>query len=324
MSEQKKFSPDDVDALVRDVLRGEATQVDVDRLRTEIVSQLRASTHAEKTVTSKHTLRRRILSGRGIGIAAALMICAGIATWLSFPKSINAHAILASAERVPESDRCYVVSITGPATARSRNFLLRSEWDAKVWAQGRRFRVSMHSADKHLIWGQDGRGNVWVVANPNLGLIFRGEDIPKSLRGPREILGLNAQRLTSKFNDQYILEPRDPEASDGSNVVVIQAKVRDDATKAMASVITSAQFVIDRDSYLIRRLTLVHEKGLLAHAQVTFRLLDDVPPPGNIYRLVDNLNQGAKILDSSRAEERDKTFQTLMRSLGATDFQPSS
>jgi len=323
MSERKQFSPEDVDALVREVLRGEAKRVDADRLRADIEQQLRLP---EKTPTAVATSRSptwKILSGRGIGIAAALMILVGVVSWLSFPDSISAQAILASAERVPESDRCYQVSISSTSAARSRNFLLRSEWDANVWANGKRFRVTMHSKNKDFVWGQDARGNVWVVVNPNLGLLYRADESPKILRGAREILGLSAQRLTKRFSDQYILEYRPPAPNDGTHVAVIQATARPEASNAMTNVITSARFVIDRDSYLIRQLTLTHEKGLMAHAEVNFRLVDVQPPSGNPYRLVDNLSRGATILDSSHAEDRNRAFQELMKSLGAPD-RPSS
>lgn len=314
MSEKKPISEDQVDAMVRGYLEGEASSVDLQRNLAAIAERF-ASGQAPPTSApaSKSQPWPAVVRWIARGaIAACLVIGLSVASYVALrSEPVSAFAIVSDAETALASpaDRCYRIETQVPK-AWNHNFpFLDSGTETLIWTRCDRFRVTTHHGMKPFTWGQDERQRLWVVCDPDRGIQFDRDEVPPMFARTRAYLGLDVRRLAGRFLRDFDLQIEQGPKSGDTEIVVVRAAAKQDRQSLPFN---SARLEIELKSKIIRRMELKRIVDGTVRGNFAFTLLRAASQPNATYQLEHNLEPGGTILGPSQFAARKAAFDEVV------------
>ncbi len=329
------ITPGEVDQWVRAALEADARDVDVLRFHAKVVERLAGPERAGfSTNTGRSTgtglaigddlfptatprsatrvSRRRWVVRCGVAAAACLLIAAALGEYLVLTATpASAESLVRSAHSVlsKTADRCYRVEMNLPKGWLTNNSFMRSPEQKLVWTRGDRFRMVMDKDGEQLTWGQDERHRMWVVCDPQNGILFNSNEVPLTLALTLSYLSLDFEQLSREILENFDLQTQEPAPDDANGLVTVVATAKP-GTKSLH--FQSARLEIEARSKVIRKMELMRMAKGRVLARVTFTYLTEEPQTDASYTLEDNLPPGARILGRDRASERGKLLRKMM------------
>jgi len=315
MNRKSPVTPEDVESLVRGHLKEEASQIDV----AAALSSLQARIHRDsmKAAPSKTTPLRQATSSRGrtiswsIAVAAAVMIgLMGGGYFFPSVPTANAYTLVKEAHSALDAkvDRCYQVESNVPKAWLKNYPLVHSNESTIVWTRGDRFHVTSIRNGRRIEWGQDSDRRLWVIIDPDHGLIFEKGEAPEMLARPRQYLGLNLKRLAAHFLDDFDLRIDRKGGSSDHRVVSIKATKKPSIESLPFE---NAEIELDAQAKTIQKLVLIRNVKGKESGRFTFTLIEQHPQSDDYYSLAKLLPDHAKIFGSQQAIERNKWLDEL-------------
>jgi hypothetical protein len=206
---------------------------------------------------------RRSLANRwtlGSAIAASLLVLTIGAFYLpARPASAESIVRQAKAAQASPLDRCYRVETDleiefadddQPTIARPRR--------TRLWTRGDRFWIESDIGLRHLNWGRDESGGLWLAYAPHRGLRFDPADIPPAVALRCDVLSVRLETLLSEVLMNFDLKT-DPE-----NASIIRASPKPGHRR----ILREAVLEIDPSTKVLKRLELTRS---LAGRTITTR-----------------------------------------------------
>jgi len=293
------FSDDRIDSLVRSYLVDDAKCVDTVASLDAILGQLAAGEGASRRTSRAFFWRRpRWIAG----LAASVFVLATTFYVILSPASTNAYSVVLAAHQAltPQSDRCYQVEVSVPPFWSKRQPLLAIGPHTRLWTRGNRFRVE-DDREGGLVWGQDGRGNVWFMKPHTFGVIFERDEVPPAIVKARTFLNLDMAKLTQRLLQAFDLELDTSFTGKDPDLVAVRAKARPDNDQMQ---VYAGRLVINRQTNVIQRLEISRQTETSIPATVAFELVGGEPQSDASYRLDGNLAPQLPAYDQTKPIER--------------------
>jgi hypothetical protein len=305
MSEPRRFTDADIDALVAQHLTSAGAPVDVARNLKAIQRRLVVADALDgQPITKKYTARIWMS-------AAAAVLLVGVGLIGYFATSVQASSAAGLLKevhgRLVDMNRCYEVETSVPRGVAQRYPFLSPGRSIQVWTHGDEFRAQIEHDGKQILWGRDLQGTIWVTDGQR-GLYFARDEVPQPLRRLSLVLSLNEKQLTNNFLRGFEMSfDKGQEPDSQLRTIHAVAKPGSDRTG-----INDAWIEIDKRTHNLERLELRQRLDGRVYANVVFTLIETSTSTGPSYSLVSNIGPGATILDRQHAEERSELLVELL------------
>jgi hypothetical protein len=285
-------SPDsDLDRVVRAHLDADAARADPRALAGRVLARL----NSEPASARPRRGRRRVASWVGAAAVAASVLVAAL--WYSGPRDAAAspadvvRAARATSDR--NEARCYRVTVERSANGREAFPVLALYTGPRtLWTRGDRFLVEPGFGGTGA-WGRDETGRVWFAPTDGAATAFDAAELPQALRLAVKVLELELPSLLDEVLVEFDLVWSDPPVP-GAGPYSITATRRGDVPPFG---LAAAELVIEKDTKLIRSLTL-HRRGTGDRtAALTFALQPAAPPDPAAFAPEGHVRPGAPVVD---------------------------
>ncbi len=237
---------DPIDALVLAYLDRQAAQVDPAPALARIIRTLgrpldnRAKPRLGRSLANRWTL--------GTAAAAALLLL-GVGLFTLPARPLSAESIVRQAKAVHGStlDRCYRVEtdfeftpIDGEPTA-----VVRPR-QTRLWTRGDRFWIESDIGLRHLNWGRDESGGLWLAFAPHRGLRFESSELPPAIALRCDVLSVRLETLLGEVLTDCDLK------TDPDNPSIIRARPKPNRRRILREAILE----VDPETKVLKRLEL--------------------------------------------------------------------
>ncbi len=246
-------------------------------------------------------------------LAAAIATAVGLALLtIAWPRSASASANFRVQQALehcqPIADRHYQVYVENRNATRRQ--LLRSRNDrnsSTLWVRGNQFVQQFQHSGERLAWGRDAFGAVWFTVDGATAAVFQPNEIPDSLEEVCDLRSLDLATLLETLLRDYKLTFR----GKAHEVETIEATVRPEIKRSKYGKI---EIEIDRDSSMVRRVSMERIQNGRIAATVHFDWIETKIAPNSLYELSSYLRPEAPIVD--HRSPRGERAELLKRFLG--------
>ena len=302
-------NPHPVDALVRGHLDREAARIDgADVLR-------RVSTNGVRPAVGRGLRLRQWAAGIGLGAGAVAAACLAIAFGAGTPLNVHAHTAVdlvrdSQQAHSDGTDRLYELKVERTGLSPQGKgpppwLLLR---DGKVWTRGDQFWMQSHTDGRPLSFGRDGEGRVWIVPNPQVGLLYNPDEVTEPLARACNLTSLRARALMAEMLASYDLSRAD-NGRQRENPIPVQATFRGRPGDFLA---TNVARELDPRSKVIRKAVVKRLAAGEAVATFTFTLLEVGRQGDEAYELAGHLGP-ARVIDQRQRDARDRSRAEFLK-----------
>jgi hypothetical protein len=233
--------PDDaVDLLVRAYLNRQAEQIDpipaLDRI---------GQTLADR---SKRATRRRLAIRGGLAAVAALLLLT-IGVFRLPTRQLSAESVVRQVKEAHAStlDRCYRVETNFEFTTfNGDSSAIVTPRRTRLWTRGDRFWIESDIGLRHVNWGRDESGLLWLAFAPRRGLRFEPADVPPAVALRCDILSVRLETLLGDVLTDFDLK------TDPARPAVIRALPKPGRRKILREAILE----VDPSTKVLNRLEL--------------------------------------------------------------------
>jgi hypothetical protein len=228
-----------------------------------------------------------------LAIAASTMILVAFALGRWESKAQASASSLVQAARSVHSlavERCYAVAIENLSGANAAKGFFPFLKDVRIWTQGDRFWVEAKRNERAWVWGRNAEGSVWMTLGEHRALQIQAEEIGTPLLQICDLYSLELDSLLASFQDRWTL------TNHASNELTYTITARPSRNSVRR--IGEAILEIDRETKVVRQLSLVRDAGTISSSRVTFTLIDSRPPQESNYEPTGHLTEPYQILTS--------------------------
>lgn len=291
-----------IDDVVRAQLDAEATRVDARRTWDRVLARLETEKSAPApSVPPSSPPSRRWRGTPAITLLAAAALAAAVlvAVFLVPPS----QEIVASPAEVVQAardahgrglDRCYTQTITlSPEAKRRLPLLADTERRATICVRGNAFVVEPGFYGT-AAWGCDEGGRVWV-ATKSAAIRFAPSELSPAAQEAVQIRGLEFDSLLGSVLADFQLDWGQPPSGDSPLYQITASRTGG----AAPFQIKWAQLVIEKETLLVRSLTLRRQLPSAMETTLTFELESTASKNPAIYTAEGHLRPGAHVYDAS-------------------------
>jgi hypothetical protein len=222
----------------------------LDRLAREVDPDLSLARIRKTLGRSKPRFRRRLANRWTLGSAVAaslLVLTIGVFYLPARPASAEAIVRQARAAQALPLDRCYRVEtdLEVETIEDGRPTIARPS-RTRLWTRGDRFWVESDIGIRHLNWGRDESGGLWLAYTPHRGLRFEMADVPPAVALRCDVLSVRLETLLGEVLTDFDLKT-DPESPN-----IIRATPR----LGLRRILREAVLEIDPATKVLKRLEL--------------------------------------------------------------------
>lgn len=299
-----------LDEVVRAQLDAEASRTDAKGMADRVLARL--------TDESAKPRRLRWAWGRVASWAGAAALAAGVLVAvfvLSGPREAVAsplQVVQAARDTSTRNEaRCYSVSLNLPGRTRESFPLLALDANPRtLCTRGNRFVVEPGFGGKGA-WGRDETGRVWLAPTPDAGIAFEEAELPTGLRNAVKIHELELTSLLDEVLADFDLTWTEPPVR-GAETYSITAKRRGEVA---ALRIASAELVVEKQTHVIRSLTIRRKALVDGTATIAFSLTSTTPRDDAAFTPQGHLTPGAPIYDRTQPVLRRRLVGQQLREI---------
>lgn len=244
---------------------------------------------------------RRLLAGvslvalLGLGV---VLFQRQATTALAKPASLIRAAGATHAQAV---ERVYLVS-TERLSATPDGGVAREMRDVRVMTLGNRFYVEMNRGQRRLVWGRNDDNGVWICLGARQAVIVEPDEIGAPLEYLANLYSLNLESLLESFLRNCDLQRQD--SSSATHVIEVLPR-----WPMRGRWLRSALIEIDRETKVVRRLTIERETPQQGSQVITFQLVDSRVAEETRYRPEGHLAEPFQLL--TRHSQPDQRRELL-------------
>jgi hypothetical protein len=312
-----------VDEIVRAQLDAEAGRVDaaglwnsvLTRLETEAESETGAAADTHTPQPSSSPAPQRSPTRRRFAVFAAAF--AGLAAAVIFAVFFlgTTHEVMASPAEVVQDarkahaqsgDRCYSQTIQVSGRLLGQFPFLSDSEHVNVCTRGNRFVVEPGFGGKGA-WGRDEAGRIWVAPTREAAARFEEAELPVPIRDAAKIRGLEFDTLLDDVLKDFDLEWNAPPTEANFS---IKATRRGTAKLGQLS---SADLVIEKNTKLLKSLTLRRQLGPEANVIITFTFTGATEKNPAAYTAEGHVDRADHAYDATRPILRAQVIAKLLK-----------
>jgi hypothetical protein len=242
-------SDDPIDSLVRAYLDRQASAIDPTAGLDRIKQTLDPSRTERPRPRPRPKWGRRLVNRWTLGMAAAAVLLFTLGVFTLPARPVSAESIVRQVKVAQASplDRCYRVEtdfeVDSLDEAHPTVGLPRK---TRLWTRGDRFWIESDIGLRHLNWGRDESGGLWLAYTPHRGLRFELTDVPPAIALRCDVLSVKLDTLLGEVLTDFHLE------TDPKNPAIIRASPRPGRPK----ILRSALLEVDPATKILKRLEL--------------------------------------------------------------------
>jgi hypothetical protein len=184
-----------------------------------------------------------------LATAAAAILLVTVAL-VSFPgRQLSAESIVrqAKAAHAEALDRCYRVETDFEFTPLDGDpsTIVRPR-KTRLWTRGDRFWIESDIGPRHLNWGRDESGRLWLALTPHRGLRFEWAEVPPAVALRCDVLSVRLETLLGEVLTDFDLKTDPAEA----NIIRVTPRPGD------RRILREAILEVDPASKVLKRLEL--------------------------------------------------------------------
>jgi hypothetical protein len=303
----------DIEGLVRARLEREAEAIDPRPMFARIVGASTVPATAEELAETRYRsdtgfFRRTRGAWKWVGaaVAAAAVLVAGRVLLLQDRAALaKGETVVREARRahLQPIDRSYLVEVRRESSLVAElSPIVPQVRQTRLWTRGDRFWVESVRPDQRWAWGRDEVNRFWIAFGPRVAVRLDADEVPSGLGLFCDLHALNVERWLGEVLDHFELT-RETKPADASTIVV-HARAQADAPAAPFPVVKSADFEIDAETRVVRRMVVRRVLRGEPFATVTYTLAEtDVLDPA-AYRLEGHLDDPAEVFTRDHRPER--------------------
>jgi hypothetical protein len=192
--------------------------------------------------------------------------------------------------------RCYRVAVTLPARLRETFSLLAIDTSPRtLCTRGDRFVVEPGFAGKGA-WGRDAAGRIWVAPTHDGAAAYDASELPLPLQNAVKIHELELGTLLDDVLADFDLTWLEAPAATADTYIIAATR----HNRAGPFRIASAQLEIERETKLIRSLTVNRQLLGEGTATIAFTLLNTVAKEDAAFSPESHIKNGAPVYDRTK------------------------
>jgi len=169
--------------------------------------------------------------------------------------------------------------------------------DARITTQGDRFFVTMSRGPREWTWGRDATGSIWLTLGRHRAIVVASDELGPPLRYLSDLYALEIENLLQNFRRHCDLE----RTADGVDSHLIHATPR---VAGGRWGFLGATIEVDRESKVVRRLTLEREVPEFGRSTITFTLVDTRPADERLADPAGHLEEPFQLITRSIRPDR--------------------
>jgi hypothetical protein len=201
-------------------------------------------------------------------VAAASILLAALGVLYIQPRQASAETIVrqAMATHAMPMDRCYRVETQTdldfpddglPRLARPRR--------TRLWTRGDRFWIESDVGPRHLNWGRDPGGTLWLALSPHHGMRFDLDEVPEAVAFRCDVLSVRLETLLGELPRNFVLR-----SEPGPHATTI---IRTERKPGRRPILQEAELEVDDETTVVRRMVLTRQ--LFGHSITTTFTLEE-------------------------------------------------
>ena len=243
------------------------------------------------------------LSAAAILLTAAFLLGRQASTAVASPATLIQEAARTHSVAI---ERVYQVE----AARSTRSPETETPRDVRVTTLGDQFFVEMNRGQRRLVWGRSLNNGVWICLGPSQAILIEPGEVGAPLEYLANLYSLQLESLLDTFVRKCQLSRADE--TDTTHVINVLPR-----RAWRGGWLRSAQIEIDRETKVIRRLTIDRDTPTHGPSTLTFTLLDSRPAEESRYQPAGHLTPPFQL------QTRDSQPDTR-RELLRTWFSPLS
>ena len=312
MNEDQLPTDGDLDRLIRAHLDRQAERIDPRPLFTRIEASLAP---AGRTSCRSSRIVPRWLA---IGAVAAMLGTVAVVS-LAWSNRVALAAGVVVIEQAREThrapiDRCYLVEVRRESSLVAEltplTPLVRS---TRLWTRGDRFWVESTRPAQRWAWGRDAANRCWLAFGPDSGVRFEADEVPGWLNLYCDLHSLNIEHWLDEVLGRFEIT-REP-ATATSDPATIRISVRAKTPSLDRLAIASAEFEIDAETRVVRRLVIRRRWNDRPFATVTYSLIETDARSPTDYTLEGHVADDSAI--HTKDHEPERRLELLRQWFGA-------
>ncbi|QJW99022.1 hypothetical protein [Frigoriglobus tundricola] len=284
-----------LDALVRAQLEAEAGKANVRSMADRVLARLAADAPARPR-RGRPWSRVAALAGAA-ALAATVLVALFVSSGPRDAVASPADVVQAARDSAAGNDtRCYRVTLELPAPARELFPLLALDSGTRtLCTRGAQFVVEPGFGGRGA-WGRDGTGRVWVAPTPEAAAAFSEAELPPGLRNAVKIHALELPPVLNEVLIDFDLTWAEPPTPTADAHAVTATRRGEPPLLGIAG----AELVIEKNTNVIRSLTVRRKALFNGTTTLTFALLSSVARADTVFTPEGHINPGAPVYDRSQ------------------------
>jgi hypothetical protein len=301
----------DLEALVRGHLDREAEAIDPRPLFARILG----SDAAPRAVPSRpRRIVRFVLGGVGAAAAAAVVLAGAALLWRDRTALAKGESVVREARKAHHQpiDRSYLVEVRRESSRVAElSPIALPVRQTRLWTRGDRFFVESVRPDQRWAWGRDEVNRFWIAFGPRTAVQLDADEVPAALGIYCDLNALNVERWLGEVLDRFDLT-REPATDQGdASTIVVHARARGPVPKGPTRTVRSADFEIDAETRVVRRVVVHWFSDGEPFATVTYSLVETDALDPALYRLDGHLDDRAEVFTRDHHPERRREMLLL-------------
>jgi hypothetical protein len=310
-----------VDEIVRAQLDAEAVRVDAAGMWANVLTRLEAeaeaATAAEAETPSPQpasspspqrnpALRRFAIFATFAGLAAAIIFVVFFLGTTREVMASPAEVVQDARTAHSRSDRCYTQTIQFSRGMQITFPLVSDGEHLTVCVRGNRFVVDPGFGGKGA-WGRDETGRIWVAPNREAAARFEESELPVPIRDAAKIRGLELDTLLDDVLKDFDLEWNAPPTEANFSIKATRRGA------AKFGQLVSADLVIEKNTKLVKSLTLRRQLGHEANVIITFTFTGATEKDPAAYTAEGHVDRADRVYDATRPLLRGQVIAKLLK-----------
>lgn len=230
-------------------------------------------------------------------IVVAFLLGRHESTVLASPATLIRDAVDAHAASI---ERIYLVNVERAIESPEAE----TPKEVRVMTLGDRFYVEMNRGGRRFVWGRNDENGIWICLGSKQAVIIERDEMGAPLEYLANLYSLNLESLLDNFVRNCLLTR---EHQSGTTHVIRVTPRR----AWRGGWLRSARIEIDRETKVVRRLTIERELPQQAPSTISFTLIDSRAADENRYQPEGHLTKPFRKLDRhSQPDERRDILRT--------------
>ncbi len=252
----------------------------------------------------------------GAAVATVLALVGGSLAWSNRVALARGEVVLRGARQTHQVpiDRCYLVEVRREsALAAELAPLTPPARSTRLWTRQDRFWVESTRPEQRWSWGRDAANRIWIAFNPHTGVRLEADEVPPWLNLYCDLHSLNVEQWLDDVLGRFEITREPATAASDPATILVSARAR--TTRRDRPSVASAEFEIDAETRVVRRMVVRRVWNDRPFATVTYSLVETDARPEAEYGIEGHIADPAAIF--TRDHEPERRREILDRWFGA-------